>query len=281
MVNNEPNKYICLIGTIHTDLEGPRRLEGILKRISPDIIALELSKDAEDLVELKNKMTSEEEERKTEEVLSNYGINLTRRQRETLLEGGRAMGSVTSYEFHVSRKYAQENPKTRLEYVDISLFENGKQEFIDGYVTAMKGIVDEAVKDKKTRKGFLKLLKKGKDNYLKQSQEYVDSTYSNREAIEQVGKLMRDPEVFEGFKAGLPMNAVQALEQIYSPKRDEFMAGKIRELYNNGENSVASVTGLYHLPGLISRLGDLQPISMTLLDWDDYLNKISSENKAS
>lgn len=260
------NKNLYLIGTVHTDIEGPRRLEGLLRDISPDIIALEFHKDREDLTNLRK--SSEEEERETDQVLNEIGLILTPEQRSTFLEGGRIISSVMGYELRTCRKYTQENPKTRLKFIDLSIFKNGKQEFIDGYTAALKGMLGQIAQTPELREPFLEILDKGKDRFIQVSQEGFDMLYKNAEMMEEVAELLRDPETFEMYKERLPANAVQALEQIYDPKRDKFMANRAKQLYNNGSHKLATVVGLFHVPGLKSGILDLEPTSMTLADYD-------------
>lgn len=262
------NKNLYLIGTVHTDLEGPRRLEGLLKDISPDIIALEFHKDRESLIEQRKSITPEEEEKETDNVLREIGLSLTPKQRKVMLEGGRDICSVMGYEFHVSKAYTSENPKSRLEYIDISIFENGVQEFKGGYIMAMKVMLAATAQKPELRKSFLKMLSKGKKAFLKQSIERANMFYKDTERIEELAELMRCPETFETMKEQMPANAVQALKQICNPQRDEAMANRVNKLYNGSSHRLVILTGLLHAPGLKSRILDLDPTIMTLADYD-------------
>jgi len=260
------NKNLYLIGTVHTDIEGPRRLEGLLRYIAPDTVALEFHKDEEDLMSLRK--SPEEEERETDQILNESRLTLTPEQRMTLLESGRIMSSVVGYELRECRKYVQGSPKTRLEFIDLSIFENGKQEFTDGYTAAMKGMFGQIVQDPELKEHLLEMLGKGKDKFIQASQGNFDMMYKNGKMMEELAELLRDPETFEMYKEQLPPNAVQALRQIYNPRRDEAMAERLNQLYAAGSNKLVAVVGLLHIPGLKSRLLDLKPTVMTLVDYD-------------
>jgi pheromone shutdown protein TraB len=271
------DKRIFLLGTVHVDMQGPRRLEGILKAISPDVIALEFNKDAENLID-SMKTTPEKEQEMTDKIIKETKLKLTPEQRNTLLKIGEATRFIPAYELRTCRKYVQEKPKTKLEYIDISFLENGEQEFVKGAYEILKEQIIQISGDRKLRKHFLDMLSKGKDYYIEKSQEAYDMLYQDSSIIENVAEMMSNPIAFNEYKKQLrkdfPENAEQVLNQIYNPKRDEFMSENIRKLYNEGSNSVVSVNGLAHLPGLMSRLLDLKPIPATLIDYECFPNKI-------
>ena len=262
------NENLYLVGTAHIDLAGPKRLEGLLNCLSPDIVALEFHKDREFAIEERKKVSPEEEERETDKVLQEVGLNLTIEQRRTMLEGGRDISAVMGYEHKVSKAYTDANPKSRLEYIDISIFENGIEEFRQGYIAAMKGVLTQVAQEPELRKPFFEMLDKGKKGFLEQSMAGVVAIYENAEMMGELAEVLRDPETYEAMKGQLPPNAIQALEQIYNPKRDDAMANKINELYNSGNHRLVAVTGLMHTPGLKSRIADLNPTIMTLADYD-------------
>jgi len=261
------NENLYLIGTAHIDLDGPKRLEGLLTQISPDVVALEFHKDREALMQERKSVDPKEEERQTDEILTEVGLSLTPEQRRVILDGGREMNSVMGYEFNVSKAYADANPKSRLEYIDISLFENGVQEFKDGYIWAMKGMLATIAQEPELKEPFLEMLSKGKYGFLQQSRDGVEMIYKNAEMMEELAEFMRDPETVEAMKEQMPPQTFEAMKQIYHPKRDKAMASRIRELYDGGNQRVAAVTGLLHVPGLKSRILDLDPKTITLADY--------------
>ncbi len=260
------NKTLYLLGIVHADIEGPRRLEGLLRDISPDTIALEFHKDIEDSRSLRK--SSEEEEREIDQILNETGLTLTPEQRSTLLESVRITNSVSGYELRTCRKYVQGNPKTRLEFIGSSIFENGKQEFIDAYTAATNEMLRRLAQTPELKEPLLEKLGRGKDKFIQESQREFDMMYKNAEMMEELAELLRDPETFEMYKERSPANAVQALKQIYDPRRDESMADRVNQLYNSCSHKLVVVVGLLHVPGLKSRLLGLEPKSMTLADYD-------------
>src|SRR3989339_812707 len=104
------NENLFLVGTQHHDLDGKERLDAILTKLSPSIIALEFHKDRENQKTLR-KLSKE-------------------KQKETLFEAVYQTNIRMGYELTVSQDYIKRNPNSRLEYIDISLLKNGEEEFV-------------------------------------------------------------------------------------------------------------------------------------------------------
>ena len=259
------NQNLYLVGTVHIDLDGKERLDTLLDRLSPSVVALEFHKDREDMQSLRK--SPEEEQRQINEMIDDSGLDLNPRQRATLIESGHRINDVMGYEFKSSRDYAQRNPASRLEYIDISLFANGKEEFAKGYVEAMKGAFKQIVKVPELAKPLLERLDCGIETYLGHLRGDVQQIYQNAEAMAELFEMIRDPEAFEMMKGVMPPQAVQALEQVYNPQRDEAMAGRVRGLYS-GNGKLVAVVGLGHIAGLKTKLEDLEPRVMTLAEYD-------------
>jgi len=261
------NENLYLIGTNHIDLDGPKRLEGLLRQISPDVVALEFHKDNEAMMEQIKSVDPEEEEKKIEELFTEAGLSVTPKQKKTMLEGTMAIRDVTGYEVTTSKAYTDANPNSRWEYIDISFFDKGIQEFRGGCTEAMKSTFAAKVQEPEFREQLLETLSKGKDNYLQKIRARIEMTYKNAIMMEELAKPLRDPETFEAMKEQMPPQAVEAMKQLFHPKRDEAMASRIRELYGDGNQIVAVITGMLHIPGLKSRILDLDPTTMTLADY--------------
>ncbi len=257
------NKNLYLVGTVHLDIRGPKRLENLLREISPDIIALEHNKDRGDLKILRK--AAEVEERELYQMLDEAGLKINTEQRNTLMQSIRFMENISGYELKTCKKYSEINKKA-LDYIDMSVFKNGKEEFIDGYKHVAIGFLKEISQHPELKKQYLTLWSSGIDDYIESIQLGTDIMYINSRYIEDLAKLLRDPETFEIFKKELPENAIKTLEQMYNPKRDEFMAEKIRCLYG-GSKKVVGVVGLGHIPGLKSKILDLEPTILTLADF--------------
>lgn len=262
------NKNLYLIGTVHTDLEGPKRLSGLLESISPDILALEFHKDREPLFEQKKIVNQEKDEKELGDMFKEAGLSLTPEQKKVITDAGNEIASVGGYEYRASKEYVLANPKSRLEYIDISLFENGYQELRGGYLASVKSLFAAIAKNPELREPFLETLSRGKDAILEQSQESVEMFYENLDMVEDLIEFLRDPKTSESAKERLTPAQIQMFQQIYSPKRDKFMAARINDLYNRASNKVVAVTGLFHIPGLEFRLSDLEPTVLTLADYD-------------
>lgn len=261
------NENLYLIGTVHIDIDGSERLGGLLTQISPDMIALEFHKDREALVQERKNIDSKEEERQTDEILTEVGLSLTSEQRRVILDGGRDMNSVIGYELNVSKAYTDANPKSKLEYIDISVFENGVQEFKDGCIGGMKRMFAIIAQEPEMRESFLEMLSKGKDGFLQQIRDNVEMIYKNARMVEELAEFLRDPENVEIMREQMSPKEFEVMNQTYNPDRDEAMAGRVRELYDGRNQRVAAVTGLLHVHGLKSRILDLEPTVMTLADY--------------
>ncbi len=254
---NDQNLY--LVGVVHCDLDGEERLKKILNELRPSIIALEFHKERETFL---SKQSPEEIEREINAIIDKYKLNLTPRQKETFIESERILNNVMGYEIRVSRDYKKRNPDSRLEYIDIPL----NQEFIKGCTEALeiefKQLVVENPKQLET---WLKLLDGGIEKYKK---EYlIKSIQQLYQDYKEMGELFETEDLtFEEIEDMTPQ-AIQALKQIYNPRRNEAMAARIRELYD-GNSRLVAIVGLYHLVGLEKRLKDLKPKVITLLDYD-------------
>lgn len=179
------NQNIYLIGTIHIDLDGRERLDTLLNKLSPSIVALEFHKDREDMMPLgKSPEEKQKEIDGTIDGMIESGLELSPRQRATLIEFGNKINDVMGYEFKSLRDYTQRNQKSRLEYIDISIFPNGKEEFVKGYVEAMKVNFKQIAGEPEFVKAWLEKLDGGIDAYLNSLRKNVQKIYQNAEANE-------------------------------------------------------------------------------------------------
>lgn len=258
------NQNLYLVGTAHNDLDGGERLGALLDRLSPSVVALEFHKDREGGVQF---VTTPEDIRQITEMVGESGLNLTPGQMTTLLEAGKRTVGTFGYEFRASRDYTQRNPASRLEYIDISVFANGKDEFAKGYFELMKSMFKQVAGDPELAKPFIEKLNGGIELYLEDIRRSVQQLYQNAEGLAEVFEMCGDPETFEMVKGELPPQALQALEQIFNPERDRVMGERIRRLYGKKQRVVA-IVGLSHLAGLQAKLEDLDPRSMTLAEYD-------------
>lgn len=254
---NRGNLY--LVGTVHIDLDGKERLDTLLDRLSPSVVALEFHKDRENMRSLRK--SPEEVQKKIAALIDESGLNLNPVQKATLIESGCRYNDVIGYEFKSSRDYTQRNPDSRLEYIDCSVFANGEEELL------MKNMFKQIVEEPETAKLFLERLNGGIDAYLENLRTHVHQIYQSAEEIAEFMEMIRDPETFERMKEVMPPQAVQVLEQVFNPQRDEAMSNRVRELYD-GKSRLVAIVDLEHLLGLKTRVEDLKPIVMTLAEYN-------------
>ena len=259
------NENLFLVGTQHHDLDGKERLDAILTKLSPSIIALEFHKDRENQKTLR-KLSKEEQQEIIFDIINGQGFNLSLKQKETLFEAVYQTNIRMGYELTVSQDYIKRNPNSRLEYIDISLLKNGEEEFVKGYIELATKDLKDIAKNPIILNGTKKILDKGVDAYLNFQRINIQRTYENRKRLAGT-EIMRDPEILKRIKKDISPQAFQVLKQVYNLKRDEVMGRNIRQLYTNRDKLVA-IVGQGHLEALNSRLEDLNPRVMTLLEYD-------------
>src|SRR3989339_631866 len=244
------NENLFLVGTQHHDLDGKERLGAILTKLSPSIIALEFHKDRENQKTLR-KLSKEEQQEIIFDIINGQGFNLSLKQKETLFEAVYQTNIRMGYELTVSQDYIKRNPNSRLEYIDISLLKNGEEEFVKGYIELATKDLKDIAKNPIILNGTKKILDKRVDAYLNFQRINIQRTYENRKRLAGT-EIMRDPEILKRIKKDISPQAFQVLKQVYNLKRDE----------------VVAIVGQGHLEALNSRLEDLNPRVMTLLEYD-------------
>src|SRR3989344_4978837 len=254
---------LYIVGTVHFDLDGPNRLYTLLERLSPSVIALEFNKDRENSTLSDD--VRQKQKRSMEEAVSGLGLNST--QKVTLLESGRIISEAMTFELNSSRRYVEKNKKTRLEYIDLSVFANGEKEFIDGYLESFKLEMKKIASDSDSSKMVGEKLDAGLDSYLNGIRENVQQIYEMAGVLGEIFDEVREPETLELIKSSMPNESFKAIEQMFNPERDNFMGDRIRDLYN-GKNRLVAVVGLGHLSRIKRRIDDLKPRIMTLAEYD-------------
>ena len=260
------NQNLYIVGTIHVDLDGRERLDTLLDGLSPGIIALEMSKDRDNLDRYRK--SPEEEEKEINSMIDKSGLNLNPKQRATLIESEHRINSIIGYELKSPKNYINRNKDSRLEYIDISVFTNGREEFGKGCVEVVEDMLKQLAGEPELAKLLLERLDKGIDAYVEYLREDVQQAYQNAEAIaESFERIIDDSKIFEEMTEDLPPRAVQTLKQIYNPARDEAMSKRVRELYN-GKDKLVTIVGLGHLYKLKQKVEDLEPVVMTLAEYN-------------
>ena len=70
------------------------------------------------------------------------------------------------YEFRSSREYGEKSENSRLEYIDISVFANGEDDFSKGLTEGLKKSLKLMVEEPEVTKPLLEILNKGTDAYM-------------------------------------------------------------------------------------------------------------------
>jgi pheromone shutdown protein TraB len=259
------NNNLYLVGTVHIDLDGKTRLDTLLDRLSPSIIALEFHKERESSYLFRK--SPEEERRIINACLDKTGLNLTSLQRNTLIESGEIISKAMGYEFTSSKDYLVRKPSSKLEYIDLSLFEGNSEKFAENFHETLISELKHQMKNPEALQILLGSLDKGIASYMTGVREGVKQTYDNINEMEEVCKLMGDPESIKILREVLPPSSVEHLIKIYNPQRDKVMGEKIRKLYSPTDKLVA-IVGLAHLTPLKATLKDLNPKVITLAEYD-------------
>ncbi len=258
---------LILVGTVHYDLQGSQKLEYILEKASPSILALEFDKKREKMLASAPMMSPEEEGKTLVNMFAEAGLPLNPRQSAAIVECARVMATANCFELRTSRDYVSKKPGSRIEYIDITLYEPEQvQEFSNGYIAMMKASLKEIAKNPELVKPMLEQLDKGADAYLDTIASSFSLIYENAEAMAELYRMMSDPTQVEELKTIMPPEAIQTIQKIYNPARDAAMAGRIRELYT-GEGTLVAVMGLAHLHTVGDKVADLKPRVITLADW--------------
>ena len=261
MRGSNPRLYV--VGTIHTDIDGKERLDHILGRISPGIIALEMHKDRESNKPKRKSFAAYCAE--TDKAIATTGLRLTDQQKKTLMEGSYRATQSYGYELACSRSYVKKHPSTSLEYIDLSVYENGKAKFEADFEKSCKETLELIADDPEIASIFLKLFDNGTAAFIERSRKDIQAIYENAPSLSLSGVDLRDPKIIEELRSEMSPEMLAIFDQSWNPRRDDAMAGHITKLYR-GKNKIVSVVGLAHLDGLQSRLADLKPTVLTLAE---------------
>jgi pheromone shutdown protein TraB len=259
------NSNLYVVGTVHTDLDGRERLGTLFDKLSPSIVALEFHKEREN-IRLQRK-SIEEMEKEMERALDDSKLDLSSEQRAVLMESGNLMNKTMGYEFKASKDYTENNPNSRLEYIDSSIFKNGPEKFLEGYNEMMVKTFQQIAENSMIKEMLLESLDRGLHNYVEDLRTGTQQTYQSVEEMAEFIEMLRSPEALEEARRTMPPQAVQALEQMINPERDKAMGTKVRELYD-GTGKVVAVVGMAHLHGLESEIRDLNPRIITLAEYN-------------
>jgi len=241
------------------DINGGKRLDYILDKYSPDIVAIELSEDCA----CNLPANQEEKQSRLEEEIKKVrtgpgGLN------PTLIGIAREIYKASGFEYFSPKKYVDAHPGTRLEYIDLSVFGEGKE----AGQKAMEELLKNAVNNipPQVRVGVDQMMSRmGKDTFIAALQQRVDMAYKMQPLLGLMTPLMRNPRVLNQLNGRYPKESIDLIKKIISPDRDDYMAKKVRELSPGGK--VLVVCGLLHMKGIKKRLSDLHPRALSLLNY--------------
>src|SRR3989338_9731947 len=104
-----------LVGTVHKDPDGPQRLEALLQRVKPEIIAIETSEQRI------NKPDSKKDGKWPELEDVRRKFELTPKQFDKFAALCEFYSQIHGYEIRVSQQYATQHSSVQLEYVDTAV----------------------------------------------------------------------------------------------------------------------------------------------------------------
>ncbi len=249
---------IYLIGTAHTDPDGPYRLDKMLKDFSPKRIFLEISDDrAKEILSssIDDKMRVHEE---TIEEWTKQGFVLTPDQREKLLELARFKNRSYGFEVKCPLDYQRNHSEVEINYVDLSASSVGtKKRFTEGLREAF-GMQNERLTPEMKAKVLYGLQFPIK-THIADFRGQVEFEYQRSQMTAAYLQAMgNDPEVFERETVGLSAQAKASLLRVVDPERNDAIARGIREGHKDDSNSVG-IMGASHLYLVAALLEDLDP----------------------
>lgn len=252
------------MGVNHMDPDGYERLFHLLERITPKIIATELSDEPEE--KIRRKPFNEKE---TDSYFKKLGLKLDDVQKITVMEVENNMGSISGYEMRAIKDYIKKHPGCKLKHIDeYSICKKalkGREAMLDADTSVL-------LKDPEQSKIYLELLSQGTSAYMNNLRMGVLESYigAEKEAEKATGifNILSDPDVFEVFEKKLSPKGAESFRQTYNTKRDEIMSSRIRKLHEKSSGRIAVITGAKHSYIIGSKLKDLDPKILLLPDYN-------------
>ena len=266
MQNQKSNLYI--VGTVHIDPDGPKRLDSLLTSLSPQTILLESHEDS--LPYLKKSKAPEHSKEEIYQAFRDIGIGLNERQVQTYLKVIKKLTRTMGFELYRPQEYARKNPRTELVCMDMPVIQS--EEDCKALNTTLLKRNLEALRNLEVRDLFLSKLDKGPNAYLALLRESVASFYSLDflEQLEEMQKLrqtaqdlMQDQETEEDSDYTPEERALA--KRIIDPKRNNKMESTIRSVYlADPSKTTLAICGMDHFLVLRRKLKRLKPNIKTL-----------------
>ncbi len=247
---------ICLVGTIHTDLYGESRLNRAIDKLSPTILALELSPEGASRFEKEMDCT------KLDNQIDGLNLELTPKQKETYLEVSKKCSAAIGFEYRAIKSHARVHPEVQVEYIDLPLA-NGDWNNADAARMVFKMEAQKLLTEEPgVAEGIKSVLDMGVEEYVARVQAEVEESYPRWRLYERLTPLVQKPGLLDKLYQILPGDSVDEIKRVLNPERDEHMAKRIREL--SAQGTIIAVVGLAHLSILEKKLKDLNPKAIPL-----------------
>ncbi len=293
---------LYLIGTNHYDIDGVFRLEHILNKLNPDIIALEMSEDRDDnskviekdlelklinadLESVKILINNIEQESKAREILlhddktlfnsvqQDYFYKVNKRFDEKQLADFATLDAVVSgiknYELKVSRMYVNKNKNSQLKYIDLDVLQKRSQEFAEGYRLLEKKSIKKVFESGGGGHSFLSALDKGPEMVISNLRNGISNEYNNYRATAKVFEKIRENMHKIYSDSNFNESEKLVLKAMFNPERDKNMCSEIRSLIvNQKDKTLITLTGVGHVLHLEIALADFNPNVLTLEEYN-------------
>ena len=258
-------KTLYLIGTIHQDLHGPERLEYILEKVSPQIIALEFSEDRAAQSSQRFSKKKVKSQIKKEVMQLNDKWDLSSAEQRTLTQIGVARLSIIGYEFFCTHQYVRAHQETELKYIDLSM-ESPIAQITQSYQLLYQELLE--VPNYISR--FKRIVRAGAAKLLKEEEANLENEYNTFKRRKETLRERINREC-PGIDENNPLiqkypQLLKLVNEVTSIKREQWMAQKIRDAYCPTKKIVA-ICGVGHLYLLAHLLSDLHPYTLHLNDY--------------
>ena len=235
---------LYLVGTIHNDIDGERRLEDLLERLSPDVIALEYHKDRVH----NTSQEFEEARKKLTQSLSESQIHVPESFYQILFHP--SIKDAMGFELRTSLKYTQKHSSTKLEFIDMPIGN------LDQLTEGMISHIEQVVSSPEILQKVVLEFEKAANDPLTYIRQIISNDYDNSTISIQIRELFNSLDYLEVLSPVMNPEQIEAFRLAYDEKRDILMAEQIRN-HCNESITLVGIVGVIHLPGIASELHDI------------------------
>ncbi|MBI5065623.1 hypothetical protein HZA97_05285 [Candidatus Woesearchaeota archaeon] len=258
------NQNLTIIGTVHLDLDGQERLENLLERVRPSIVAVEISEKRVNRFR-KSKRNYKKEAQEQMDFIRSLNLGFTEQHLAVLKELTEQDLKIQGFEYFAPEVYASKNPDVKIVCIDTLIQDVEKEELFK----IIEQNFEKVMSVPKLRKKLLNQLELG-TNYGIEKRRKDTTKWYQASGIASLSYDVLLKQNHHSFTAQERLNKL-----IYNPERDNDMEERIRQLHSqNPEGNIAAVVGEAHLYPLGRRLKDLDPTIMTLAEWDSTKTQV-------